>query len=184
MIKKRQSKKIGFYIDTNIFVAYARKREENHLPCKNFIDYIKKCMKNGEFNKKFDFFSSKFTEAEIASALKRRKLSEDKIRGFLHKMGSPAWDRTITTLPGPTMTIKEFVPEIVEVAIKYGAKFADNVQACCIELYKDSIDYIITNDEEFKRKLKRKLKRIKILTIGDAMPLLKSLKKQKQKKEK
>ncbi len=172
---KKKIAKTGFYIDTNIFVGYARKKEDNHKASKEAIDYIKKNMTDKRFNRKFDFFTSRFTEAEIASALKRRKESENKIRAFLHKMNSPSWAKAVIPLPEEDMAIKQFVPLVVETAIKLGAKFADNVQACCVNLYKDSIDYVVTEDRNFKNKLIKKMKRIKIVDTQTMLILLKKL---------
>lgn len=174
-MKIKKSKKIGVYIDTNIFVSYARKKEKQlHKSSKEFIDYIINNMKFEEFNTKFDFFTSRFTEAEIASALRRQKHKENEVRGFLHKMSSPDWARAIIPLP-KSMGIQKFVPEVVEAAIKYGAKFADSVQACCIQLHRESINYIITNDGPLKTIFEKKLKKVKILTIKEGLPLLKKL---------
>ena len=171
---RKQLKKVGIYIDTNVFVAYARKKEVQHKQSKEFIDYIINNINDPSFRLKFDFFTSRFTEAEIASALRRKEKTENKVRGFLHKLNSPNWAKAIIPLPSQSMTIEKFVPEIVEVAIKYGAKFADNVQACCIELHKESIDYIITEDGPLKKTLQKKMKRIKIIGLGDgALSILK-----------
>jgi len=178
-MEKKQNRKIGFYIDTNAFVSYAKQKEPNHRLSKKFIDYIKKNMKNKKFNEHFNFLTSKFTEAEIASALKRQRYSHDKIRGFLHKISSPDWANAITPLPDPNLKIREFVPIVVEASIKYGATFADTVQACCIDLHRDNIDYVVTDDVGLTKVLKKKLKRIKIIGVSKALPQLQVLRSKK-----
>lgn len=155
----------GVFIDSNIFVSYAIKKDNNHKECKNFIvSIVKKYSKNN----KFKFFVSRFSGVETASAL-RRKLSSKDAQAFLFKKES-IWEKIFLPLPPnpkEKFQIKDFVMELIDIALKFGTDFSDTLQTHTINTYKKQIDYIITEDKDFKKRLKKKYKRIRVFSLKD-----------------
>ena len=155
----------GSYIDSNIFVQYAKKDHQLHNKSKEFIDDIvnkySKC-------KKLKFFASRFSGVEIASAL-RRKNSRKDAEAFLFKKEN-LWKNVFLPLPPSPkekFQIDNFISELMEIALKFGTDSGDTIQTHAIETYKDQIDYVITNDKDFKKRLQKKYRKIKIFYLKE-----------------
>jgi len=164
MIKKP----IGVFIDSNVFVSYARK-EQNHGVCKNFIDTIITKLSN---KKNIKFFASRFSGVETASVLRRKKSRKD-AEAFLFRKEN-IWKKIFLPLPPDpkeTFEIEDFITELIEIALKFGTDFGDTIQTHTIETYKDRIDYIITNDKDFKKRLEKKYRRITIYYLPKELNL-------------
>ncbi|MBS3090165.1 PIN domain-containing protein [Candidatus Pacearchaeota archaeon] len=154
----------GIFIDSNIFVSYSKK-DNNHNECKKFIDKIVK-----DFSKKKNlrFFVSRFSGVETASALRRKKSRKD-AEAFLFKKES-AWENIFIPIPpNPKEKFKigDFIKELIEIALKFGTDFSDTLQTHSIETYKDQIDIVVTEDKDFKNRLQKRYKRIKIYLLKD-----------------
>ena len=158
------------YIDSNVFVSYVMRSEKEHNDSKTFINYI---IKNS-FNKDINFFTSRFTEVEVGSAVFRRSKRQDRARATLHKM-TRSWANKIFPLPeNPNKKIKidNLIIKLVETALRYGTNFGDSVHANDVESYE--IDYLVTwNIKDFK-KLEKKIKRLKVLNSIDMLNILKN----------
>ena len=155
----------GIFIDSNIFVSYARKEDDNHKRCKKFVDSIVK-IHSKKSNLKF--FVSRFSGVETASALRRKKTRKD-AEAFLFKKES-IWEKIFLPLPPnpkERFKIKDFVMELIEIALKFGTDFSDTLQTHTIDTYKKQLDYVITEDKDFKNRLQKKYKRIEVYSLRD-----------------
>jgi len=155
----------GIFIDSNIFISYSRREDKNHKECKDFIDSIV-----NKFSKatQFRFFASRFSGVETASALRRKKSKKD-AEAFLFKKEN-MWKNAFLPLPPnpkEKFQIEKFITELIDIALRFGTDFSDTLQTQAIENYKDQIDYIITEDDDFKNRLKKRYKRIKIYSLKD-----------------
>jgi len=156
------------YIDSDVFVSYVRKTEKNHKNSKKFLDFI---IKNNL--KDVNFFTSRFTEVEVGSAIYRRTKRQDRARATLHKM-TRSWANKIFPLPeNPNKKIKidNLIIKLVETALKYGTRFGDSIHANDVESY--DIDYLVTwNIKDFK-KLEKKIKKLTVLEPVEILKILK-----------
>ena len=157
------------YIDSDVFVSCVMEKEKNHIKSKEFIDFITSTnLKNDIL-----FFTSRFTEVEVASAVFRRSKNEDKARATLQKMERP-WSNKIFPLPEkPNKRIKidDLVIKLVETAIRYGTKFGDTVHANDVESY--ALEYLVTwNKKDFKV-LKEKISSLKVVDPEEMLVILK-----------
>ena len=169
----------GVFIDSNIFVSYAKKEDCNHNECKEFLDKIVK-----DFSKRgyLKFFVSRFSGVETASALRRKKSRKD-AEAFLFKKES-SWENIFLTLPPnpkEKFRIGAFIKELIDIALKFGTDFSDTLQTHSIETYKNQIDIIVTEDKDYKERLQKKYKKIKVYSLKDN--ILNILKKLSQKNE-
>lgn len=167
----------GFYIDSNVFVQYAKKDHNLHNRSKKFIDLIinkySKC-------KELKFFASRFSGVEIASAL-RRKNSRKDAEAFLFKKEN-MWKNVFLPLPPSPkekFQIDNFISELMEIALKFGTDSSDTIQTHAIDTYKEELDFVVTNDKDFVDRLGKKYRRIKVFYLKDDFTelcnLLKSL---------
>lgn len=156
------------YIDSNVFVSCVIVEEAEHERSKKFIDAVL----NNTFQKDISFFTSRFTEIEVASAIFRRTKNEDKARATLHKIERP-WSNKIFPLPeDPKEKIKidDFVIKLVETALKNGTNFGDSIHANHVESY--AIDYLVTwNLKDFK-KLETNVNSLKVVTPEQMLNVL------------
>ena len=155
----------GIFIDSNIFISYSRKKDKNHYECKKFIDSI---IKDFSDNKKLKFFVSRFSGVETASALRRKKSRKD-AEAFLFKK-ELSWKKIFLPLPPnpeEKFKIEDFITELIEIALKFGTDFSDTIQTHSIETYKEQIDYIITEDKDYKNRLQKRFRRIKVCSLKD-----------------
>ena len=155
----------GVFIDSNIFVSYVLKKDGNNKECKRFIDSI---IKKYSKNKKLKFFASRFSGVETASALRRKKNRKD-AEAFLFKK-ELVWKNIFLLLPPnpkETFKIENFIMELIEIALKFGTDFSDTLQTHTIDTYKEQIDCIITEDKDFRDRLRKKYKRIKVYSLKD-----------------
>ena len=155
----------GIFIDSNIFVSYNRKEDNNHNQCKEFIDSI---IKKFSKEKSLRFYASRFSGVETASVLRRKKSRKD-AEAFLFKK-ELSWKKIFLPLPpnpDEKFKIEDFIGELIEIALKFGTDFSDTIQTHSIDTYKEQIDYIITEDKDYKARLKKKYKRIKVYSLKD-----------------
>ena len=154
----------GVYIDSNIFTGYAR-NQPNSSECKRLINLIVNKFSESE---KIKFFVWRFSGVEIASALRRKKSRKD-AEAFSFKKDS-LWEKIFLPLPPnpkEKFEIKDFIRELIEIALKFGTDFSDTIQTHSIETYKEQIDIIITEDKDYKNRLQKRYKRIKIYSLKD-----------------
>lgn len=155
----------GIFIDSNIFISYVLKKDKNNKECKKFIDSIinKYCKSNN-----FRFFVSRFSGVETASALRRNQSRKD-AQAFLFKK-ELVWKNIFLPLPPnpkEKFKIENFIMELISISLKFGTDFGDTIQTHTIDTYKEQIDYIITEDKDFKNRLQKKYRRIKVYSLKD-----------------
>ncbi len=148
------------YIDSNVFVSYVKRDEgQNHKDSKSFLEFI---LRNNFED--VTFFTSRFTEVEVGSAVYRRSKQQNQARATLHRL-TRAWANKIFPLPeNPSEKIKidNLIVKLVETALNYGTTFGDTIHANDVESY--DVDYLVTwNLRDFK-KLEKKIKKVKVLT--------------------
>lgn len=157
------------YIDSNIFVDNVIETEQHHKESKEFIDFIL----NNNPSKDVAFFTSRFTEVEVASAVYRRTNNEDKAQATLYKLEKPWKNKILLFPPDPKkkLRIDDFVIKLVETALRYGTTFGDTVHANDVESY--DIDYLVTWNTTDFQKMKNKIPKLKIVSPKEMLDILK-----------
>ena len=110
-------------------------------------------MKKYSKDKKIKFFVSRFSGVEVASALRRKKSRKD-AEAFLFKK-EMVWKNIFLLLPPnpkENFKIEDFIMELIEISLKFGTDFSDTLQTHTIDTYKEQINYIITEDKDFKNR--------------------------------
>ena len=158
------------YIDSNVFVSNICDDErEQHKPSKEFIDFIL----INKFSKEISFFTSIFTEVEVASAVFRKTGNEEKAQATLYKIENP-WKNKISLLPeklNSKVKLDDLTIKLVETALRHGTSFGDTVHANDVESY--NIDFLVTwNIRDFKR-MENKINGLKVLKPNEMLEILK-----------
>lgn len=171
-MNRKKKTKISAYIDSDVFVSSVRQKEQYHKESKEFIDFVVK----EKIASNIAFFTSRFTEVEIASAIFRQTRDKDRARATLHKLERP-WKNKISLLPekpSKKINLDDLIIKLVETTLKYGTRFGDTVHANNVESY--AIDYLVTWNKKDFLKLEKKIKKLKVLNPTEMLKGIKNKK--------
>jgi len=170
------------YIDSNIFVnAKRRKEKTTHKISKEFMDYVIKLNRKED---KIDFFTSRYTGVELASAMIRQTQNKYRAKSILYELGKE-WEDKIGLIPeNPKKTIKweDFLKRLQEIVIEYKVPASDSIHA--MALLELSPNYFVTWNKKHFAPLIKKMKNTIMVDPKEFMSELKKVRiKNKKMKE-
>lgn len=174
---------IKVYVDSNVFVNAKRRKEKTNKISKEFMRYVIKLNKRID---KINFFTSRYTGVELASAMIRQTGNRYRAKSILYELGKE-WEDKIGLVPGnPGKEIKweELIQKLQTIVIEYKVPASDSFTTMAILdlnpnyfvtwnkkhfnfLIKKIKNTIMVNPEEFMRELKKIKQKNKKLKEGD-----------------
>ncbi len=158
--RKRKTELAYVYIDSDVIVSSQRRSEKNHNESKKFM-----ISAVGPHPSHIKYIISVFTFLEVASAMIRRTHNKHRAYSLLYQI-KDSWKRSIK--PAPPLATKDLtsferlVESLVESTMKFRTPSFDSIHAQTIYLY--DCDYLVTwNKADFKG-LRRRMRKLKILT--------------------
>lgn len=169
------------YIDSNVFINAKKRKEKRHKISKEFMKYVTKL---NEKNNKIEFYTSRFTGVELASAMIRTTKNSYRAKSILFDLENE-WKDKIELVPNdPEEEISwgDLVSDLIQIALGYKVPATDCIHAKFLLKYK--FDYFITWNKKHFKLLIRKIKNTKMLDPKEFLDILDKLKKKSKQKDK